>query len=75
MIGTGREVADKIVGLAERLQAVEIAIVTWAYDERVRHKSYRLIADALGLTSSPAQGGDVIKVDPYHQMETRHGIL
>jgi luciferase family oxidoreductase group 1 len=53
MIGTGVEVAAKIVALAEQLNVAEIAIVTWAFDEHVRHKSYRLIADALGLANPP----------------------
>ena len=25
----------------------EMAVVTWAYDEAARHKSYRLLAEAL----------------------------
>ena len=39
--------------LAARLNVQEMAVVTWAYDEAVRHTSYRLLAEAMGL----AQGG------------------
>jgi luciferase family oxidoreductase group 1 len=48
-IGTGAVVAERIRDLATRTGAAEIAIVTWAYDEAARVKSYRLIADALGV--------------------------
>ena len=47
-VGTGRQVAERITDLAQRMQASEIAIVTWAYDEAARVTSYRLIAEALG---------------------------
>jgi alkanesulfonate monooxygenase SsuD/methylene tetrahydromethanopterin reductase-like flavin-dependent oxidoreductase (luciferase family) len=48
-VGTGPQVAERIRGLAARLDVQEMAVVTWAYDEAVRHKSYRLIAEAMGL--------------------------
>lgn len=48
-VGTGRQVADRIVDLGSRLNIQEMAVVTWAYDEAVRHTSYRLIAEAMGL--------------------------
>jgi luciferase family oxidoreductase group 1 len=48
-VGTGPVVAGRIRDLATRLGAAEIAIVTWAYDEAVRVKSYGLLADALGV--------------------------
>ena len=47
--GTGAEVAERIRDLAEQAGATEVAIVTWAYDEAARVKSYRLIAAALGV--------------------------
>jgi luciferase family oxidoreductase group 1 len=46
-VGTGEAVLDRIEELAARLHADEMAIVTWAYDERARVTSYRLIAEAL----------------------------
>jgi luciferase family oxidoreductase group 1 len=47
-VGTGASVVERIKDLAAQTGAVEIAIVTWAYDEAARVKSYRLIADAMG---------------------------
>lgn len=44
MVGTGPEVAEKIRALAGRLGVEEVAVVTWAYDEEVRRKSYELLA-------------------------------
>ncbi len=48
-VGTGPQVAERIAELAKRLAAQEMAVVTWAYDEAVRHTSYRLLAEAMGL--------------------------
>ena len=49
LVGTGPVVAERIRDLADRTRATEMAIVTWTYDEAVRVKSYRLIAEALGI--------------------------
>lgn len=48
-IGTGPDVAARIRALATETGVDEIAIVTWATDEAVRIKSYRLIMDAMRL--------------------------
>ena len=48
-VGTGPQVAERIRELAIRLNVQEMAVVTWAYDEAVRHNSYRLLAQAMGL--------------------------
>jgi alkanesulfonate monooxygenase SsuD/methylene tetrahydromethanopterin reductase-like flavin-dependent oxidoreductase (luciferase family) len=48
-VGTGPKVAERIRELARRLNVQEMVVVTWAYDEAVRHKSYRLLAEAMGL--------------------------
>ena len=48
-IGTGPAVAQRIRDLAAQTGAVEMAIVTWAYDEEARVKSYQLIANEFGL--------------------------
>lgn len=48
-VGTPGRVAERIDALARELNVQEIAIVTWAYDEAVRHKSYALLADTYGL--------------------------
>ena len=50
-VGTGPQVAERIRELAARLDVQEMVVVTWAYDEAVRHNSYRLLAKAMGLSS------------------------
>jgi luciferase family oxidoreductase group 1 len=45
-VGRPGDVLQRIEELARRLDVQEMAIVTWAYDEAVRHTSYRLIAEA-----------------------------
>jgi luciferase family oxidoreductase group 1 len=56
--GTGAQVAARITELAERLDVQEMAVVTWACDEVVRHQSYRLLAEAVGLARHrPAGSG------------------
>ena len=58
-VGTPASVRERIEALARELNIQEMAIVTWAYDEAVRHKSYALIADAFGLerrTSDALEG-------------------
>jgi luciferase family oxidoreductase group 1 len=47
-VGTGSHVAERIADLAKELNVQEMAVVTWAYDEAARHRSYRLLAQALG---------------------------
>jgi len=49
-VGTGAQVIERIAELAQRLHVDEMAVVTWATDEAVRRKSYRLLAEAAGLT-------------------------
>jgi luciferase family oxidoreductase group 1 len=49
-VGTGPQVAGRIAELATRLNVQEMVVVTWAYDETVRHTSYRLLAEAMCLT-------------------------
>lgn len=45
-LGTGSQVAARIRELAERVGVQEMAVVTWAHDEEVRRRSYRLLAEA-----------------------------
>ena len=45
---------ERIRELATRLDVQEMAVVTWAYDEAVRHTSYRLLAEAMGLGADPS---------------------
>ena len=49
LVGTPADVAERIRDLAATLGLAEIAVVTWAWDEAVRHNSYRLLAEAMGL--------------------------
>jgi luciferase family oxidoreductase group 1 len=53
-IGTGAQAAERIGELAKRLDVAEMAVVTWATDEAARHKSYRLLAEAMGLRGGSA---------------------
>lgn len=46
-VGTGVDVARAIRDLAEKLDVQEVAIVTWAFEESVRQRSYDLIANNL----------------------------
>ena len=48
-VGTADSVKAGIEELAEQLNIQEMAIVTWAHDEPVRHRSYELLARAFGL--------------------------
>ncbi|NOU04631.1 MAG: LLM class flavin-dependent oxidoreductase [Hyphomicrobiaceae bacterium] len=50
-IGTGADVKARIDALVAETGVDEIVIVTWAYEEQARHKSYQLIAEAYGLDS------------------------
>ena len=56
-VGTGAQVAQRIDELARRLGVQEIAVVTWTYDEEVRRRSYRLLAEAMGFG-----GGQTLRV-------------
>ena len=49
-VGTGPGVAARIKDLAEQLQVQEVAVVTWAYDEEARRRSYALLAPEFDLT-------------------------
>jgi luciferase family oxidoreductase group 1 len=48
-VGTAAQVCERIDELAKRLNVQEMAVVTWATDEAVRHKSYRLLAETMGF--------------------------
>lgn len=49
MIGTAPQVADKLRALAQRVQAQEVAVLTWTYDSEARWHSYQLLAKEFGL--------------------------
>lgn len=50
-VGTGDQVAAKVLALAEELAVEEVAIVTWAHDETARRRSYEILAKSFGLTT------------------------
>ena len=53
LVGTGTQVADKLLALARRLELDEIVINTWTFDPLARRRSYALLAAAFGQTSLP----------------------
>jgi luciferase family oxidoreductase group 1 len=55
-VGGAGDVLERIAALAARLRVAEMAVVTWAYEEAARRKSYQLLAQAAGL---PARGAAV----------------
>ncbi|WP_422001840.1 LLM class flavin-dependent oxidoreductase [Reyranella sp.] len=48
-VGTGPEVAQRIVDLKEHVGVDEMAVVTWTHDEEVRRASYTHLARAMGF--------------------------
>ena len=52
-VGTPNSVAERISALGQELGIDEMAVVTWAFDEKVRHESYRLLAESFGLEAIP----------------------
>ena len=48
-VGDPLQVADKLQGLARRLELDEIVINSWTFDPAVRRHSYALLAKAFGL--------------------------
>jgi luciferase family oxidoreductase group 1 len=51
-VGTGPQVRDKLVALAESLQAEELVVITWTWDPAAQRRSYELLAQAFGLEGS-----------------------
>jgi luciferase family oxidoreductase group 1 len=49
-VGTGAQVAEQIEALAKQHNVDEMVVVTWAHDEDARRESYRLLAEANGMT-------------------------
>lgn len=49
LIGTAPQVADKLRALAQRVNAQEVAVLTWTYDSQARWHSYELLAKEFGL--------------------------
>jgi luciferase family oxidoreductase group 1 len=53
-VGSAAVVVERIAALAARLGVAEMAVVTWAYEETARRKSYQLLAQAAGLVAPGA---------------------
>jgi luciferase family oxidoreductase group 1 len=51
-VGTPGKVAAALRALAERLDAKELAVVTWAHDPEARRRSYALLAQEFGLAAT-----------------------
>ncbi len=56
LVGSGKEVADKLRALAARTGVDEIAIITWTHDEEARKRSYELLAEEFGMNSARKNG-------------------
>ena len=51
IVGTGRQVFDRLLALQRALGVDEIALVTSTFDADARRRSYALVAEAAGLSS------------------------
>ncbi len=49
LVGTGAEVAERILALGAKFDLQEIVVNTWAHDPAARRNSYALLAGAFGL--------------------------
>lgn len=56
-VGTPRQVADKLRGLAAALELDELVINTWAHAPAVRRHSYALLAQEFGVAQSAEGNG------------------
>jgi alkanesulfonate monooxygenase SsuD/methylene tetrahydromethanopterin reductase-like flavin-dependent oxidoreductase (luciferase family) len=52
LVGSGRQVADKLRKLTERLQLDEVVIITWTHEPAAQARSYELLAKEFSLTTS-----------------------
>jgi luciferase family oxidoreductase group 1 len=53
-VGSPGQVVERIAALAEALKVEEMVVVTWAYEEAARRRSYQLLAQAAGLVGPSA---------------------
>ena len=49
IVGSAAQVRDRLLALAEEMQASELALVTWTWDPQAQRRSYELLAQAFGL--------------------------
>lgn len=57
LVGTGQQVAQKLRALAEELQLDELVVITWTWDPLAQRRSYELLAQACGSSSSSRARG------------------
>jgi luciferase family oxidoreductase group 1 len=49
LVGTGEQVRDKLLALADRWGVQDIVVVTWTWDPAAQRRSYELLARAFGM--------------------------
>jgi luciferase family oxidoreductase group 1 len=49
IVGTARQVGDRLRDLATALDVEEITVLTWTHDPKARQRSYTLLAEEFGL--------------------------
>jgi alkanesulfonate monooxygenase SsuD/methylene tetrahydromethanopterin reductase-like flavin-dependent oxidoreductase (luciferase family) len=54
-VGEAPKVAGQIEALGKELGVDERSIVTWSHSEAVRHRSYELLADSLGVRATAGE--------------------
>jgi luciferase family oxidoreductase group 1 len=52
LVGTGKQVADKLHALADKHGVDEIAVITWTHDPAAQARSYELLAEAMQYNHS-----------------------
>jgi alkanesulfonate monooxygenase SsuD/methylene tetrahydromethanopterin reductase-like flavin-dependent oxidoreductase (luciferase family) len=52
LVGTGAQVRDRLIALAQELGADELVVITWTWDPAVQRRSYELLAQAFELQAA-----------------------
>lgn len=52
IVGSSEQVTARLKELANSLDLDELVVVTWTYDPAPRHRSYELLAEAFGLSTT-----------------------
>ena len=53
-VGTGEQVRDQLLALADEVGADELVVITWTWDPAAQRRSYELLAQAFGLAGAAA---------------------
>ena len=51
-VGTGAQVRDGLLALADETGADEVVVITWTWDPAAQRRSYELLAQAFGLQAA-----------------------